>query len=144
MPAVPDAGVPLNDPVPVDGEALNVTPVGKAPENRDIVGNGTPEAVTLKLLAESTVKLVDAALVKLGATGVFCGVTITVPEAGPGPAALDAVTEQVNCTPLLMLPTETMIGDALLLPDPLGVQDALYCVMELPPLLAGSAKERLN
>ena len=51
-------------------------------------------AVTVKLPGLNTVKVVAFALVIIGATSAAVGVTITVPEAGPIPAALVAVTEQ--------------------------------------------------
>ena len=89
VPTVPDAGVPDRDPA-----ALIVTPVGSEPPAKANVGVGTPVATTVKLLELRTVNVVLAALVKFGATGVAVGFTVTVPEAGPVPVALVAVTEQ--------------------------------------------------
>jgi hypothetical protein len=61
VPAVPDAGVPLN--VPVD--ALNVTPPGSAPLSLS-VGAGSPVAVTLNEPARPTVNAMVLALVIAG------------------------------------------------------------------------------
>src|SRR5215472_5970357 len=59
---VPAAGVPLRTPVVV----LNVTPVGSAPVSLN-VGAGNPVAVTVKVPAVPTVKVVLFALVIAGA-----------------------------------------------------------------------------
>ena len=59
---VPDAGVPLSTPVVV----LKLTPVGSVPVSLN-VGAGNPEAVTVKLLAEPTAKVVLFWLVIAGA-----------------------------------------------------------------------------
>ena len=65
MPPVPAAGVPLSTPV----AALNVTPPGKVPVSLRL-GVGTPLAVTVKLPALPTVKVVLVALVIAGAWAV--------------------------------------------------------------------------
>ncbi len=62
MPPLPAAGVPLRVPVP----AVNVTPLGSAPVSLS-VGVGTPAAVTVKVPAVPTVKVVLFALVIAGA-----------------------------------------------------------------------------
>src|SRR5258708_35463257 len=58
----PAAGVPLRTPV----DALNVTPLGRAPTSLS-VGVGEPVVVTVKLPAAPTVKVVLLALVMAGA-----------------------------------------------------------------------------
>ena len=64
VPAVPDAGVPLNVAVPFP-LLTNVTPLGSAPVSvRD--GVGDPVAVTVKLPAVATVNVVVLALVIAG------------------------------------------------------------------------------
>lgn len=62
VPPVPEAGVPLRTPVP----ALKVTPLGSAPLSLN-AGAGTPLAVTVKVPAIPTVKVVLLALVIAGA-----------------------------------------------------------------------------
>src|SRR5207245_601792 len=62
VPPVPAAGVPLKTPVPT----LNVTPPGNVPVSLR-VGVGKPVAVTVKLPAVATVKVVLFALVIVGA-----------------------------------------------------------------------------
>ena len=137
MPAVPEPGVPDNAPAP----GVNVTPDGSVPVC-DSVGAGLPVAVTVKLPALKTVNVVELALVIFGATNAAVGVTNTVPDAAPAPAALVAVTEQVYCVPLAS--PDTNIGEVALLPiKPLGLQVALYCVIGLPPVFTGSVNERL-
>ena len=69
LPAVPVAGVPLSTPVAV----LKVTPPGNAPVSANLVGELV--AVTVKLPAVPTVKLVLLALVMLGTAD---GLTVSV------------------------------------------------------------------
>jgi hypothetical protein len=64
VPAVPEAGVPLSVPVPFP-LSLNVTPLGSAPVSLS-EGVGLPVAVTVKLPAVPTVKVVLLALVIAG------------------------------------------------------------------------------
>jgi hypothetical protein len=66
VPPLPDAGVPLNVPVPFP-LFTNVTPLGSAPVSVS-VGVGAPVVVTVKLPAAPTVKVVVFALVIAGAT----------------------------------------------------------------------------
>lgn len=103
-----------------------------------IPGVGVPVAVTLNVPGDSTVNVVEDRLLIWGATGVPTGVTITVPEASLVPAAFVAVTEQVYCMSLVRL--ATVIGETVLLPDPLGVHEALKLVTGLPPLFAFGVK----
>ena len=74
---------------------VNTKPVGAAPAV--IVGVGTPLAVMLKVaIAVPTVPASAAPLVKFGVTGVAAGwKTLLAADAGPGPAALVAMTVQV-------------------------------------------------
>ena len=77
MPLVPAAGVPLKTPVAVS----KITPVGNVPVRAN-VGAGSPVAVTVKVPAVPTVKIVLSALVIVGA----------VPDVGgwgTGPQPLD-------------------------------------------------------
>ena len=74
MPADPEAGVPESRPA-----VVRVTPPGKAPL-AVIAGAGRPVAVTLKLPAVATAKLVLLALVM---TGVVAGFRVSVGSAAP-------------------------------------------------------------
>ena len=69
VPPLPDAGVPLNVPVPFP-LSLNVTPLGSAPVSVS-VGVGAPVVVTVKLPAVPTVNVVVFALVTAGTWFTF-------------------------------------------------------------------------
>jgi hypothetical protein len=75
--------------------------------------------------------LPGAAVPMVGADGTVNGVTATVPEAGPVPAALVAVTEHEYDVPFASPPTA--IGDAVFVPviAP-GLQVAVKLVIGLP------------
>ena len=65
-----------------------------------------------------TVKLALAALTIEAGVGIWSGVTSALPDAGPVPWLLVAVTEQLYCTRLVR--PETMIGEI----DPVPVRVA--------------------
>ena len=113
---MPSAGVPASKPV----AGVNITPVGRVPVSESN-GAGVPLAVTANVPGAVTVKLMLPALVMIGAVGVDTGVTIAVPEGGPMPITLMALTKQVYGVSLTRPMTVT--GDtALLLVTPSGLQ----------------------
>ena len=85
-------GVPER--LPVMG--FSETPIGNDPV---VIANvnvaGVPVAVTLNDPGVLTVKLALLTLVMFGGVGAGVGVTMTLPDAGPAPWLLFAVTEQV-------------------------------------------------
>ena len=92
-------GVP--DRTPPDVNVIGPpVPAGTVPEN---VGGGVPVAVTVKVPGVPTVKVVVAALVNAGGTGVANGVNELLTPAGPGPPVLEATTEHVSAVPIVRL-----------------------------------------
>lgn len=65
------------------------------------VGVGVPVAVTVNVPGVPTVKVVAAALVNTGVTGVGDGVKELLTPAGPVPPGPVAVTEQVSAVPFV-------------------------------------------
>ena len=124
VPACPLAGVPASSPEPVP--PAKVIPVGKVPLNNDTVGDGVPDAVTVKVLpAVNTVNVVAFALVIVGATGVADGVTLfDAADAALAPTPLFARTVNVYATPLVRLVTIWLsdVVPALLSTPPAGLE----------------------
>jgi hypothetical protein len=117
--ALPAAGVPESRPA-----ELRVTPVGRAPVSLK-VGVGLPDAVTVNVPAEPTVKVVESAEVIVGAVGVV-------------------VTDRVNdwvafgVIPLLAVMVNVYEGFAPMI----GVPDSRPEVLRVTPL--GSAPVSVN
>jgi hypothetical protein len=134
VPLVPTTGVPLKTPV----DALNVTPVGNAPDSLS-VGTGEPLAVTTKLPTLPTLKAVVLALVIAGPSS-----TVRVkPWLACCPTLLEAVNVKLYVPPVptigvpLKTPVDaskvTPVGNA---PDSLsvGTGEPLAVTRKLPAL----------
>ncbi|MBK7743707.1 MAG: hypothetical protein IPI40_08510 [Betaproteobacteria bacterium] len=82
------------------------------------------------------------AVTAVGAPGTVAGVTAAdAADAGPVPTALVAVTVNVYAVPLARPDTVIDAHGAVQLPVKLpGLDVAVYCVIALPPSLAGAAK----
>ncbi|MBK6602781.1 MAG: hypothetical protein IPG28_14835 [Betaproteobacteria bacterium] len=82
------------------------------------------------------------AVTAVGAPGTVAGVTAAdAADAGPVPTALVAVTVNVYAVPLVRPDTVIDVHGAVQLPVKLpGLDVAVYCVIALPPSLAGAAK----
>jgi len=120
-PPVPAPGVPLNNPA-----VLKVTPPGSAPVSLN-VDAGKPDAVTVKLPAPPTVKVVLVALVIAGAWSTvnvkFCvalvptpllavnvmGYALPVPAAGV-PLSVPVPGEALKVTPAGSVPDSVIVG----------------------------------
>lgn len=101
-------GVPASTPADV-----NVIPAGRAVD----VKVGEFVAVTVYVPATPTVKVVAATLVNAGGPGA--GVTLTVADAGPVPAALRATTEHTYEFPFTS--PVTVSGEVAPVTVPVGV-----------------------
>ena len=127
--------MPANAPLP----GVKLTPVGGAPAI-DSVGAGVPVAVTLKVPADNTVKVVALTLLNCGGTGTPVGVTLTMPEGMlVSIAALVACTEHMYVVALVR--PLTVIGEAAPLPiTPPGLHVTRKFVSATPPVLPDAVK----